>query len=232
MKNMLLIFSAVLLFQTAALAQGAIDGRVLNAKTAEGVANVTVNVVGPDGKVVASVKTDENGGFTFEDLEASIYKISVRDAKGFKPADQANIAVEDDETATVLLKLSAAVPAAPQGGGNTQSVSKPAPQNTGCTAGRASISQQFFVANASWVNGFDGNTIFSKGLVLPEQGTVKWFNDCKGYGFITRKWGPDVFVHHASIIAEGFRTLSEGDRVTFDVVEGPKGLQAKNVAKM
>ncbi|HEV8579545.1 MAG TPA: cold shock domain-containing protein [Thermoanaerobaculia bacterium] len=67
---------------------------------------------------------------------------------------------------------------------------------------------------------------------MPEQGTVKWFNDAKGYGFITRPHGADVFVHHASIIAEGFRTLSEGDRVSFDVVEGPKGLQAKNVVKI
>jgi CspA family cold shock protein len=67
---------------------------------------------------------------------------------------------------------------------------------------------------------------------MSEQGTVKWFNDAKGYGFITRPHGADVFVHHASIIAEGFRTLSEGDRVTFDVVEGPKGLQAKNVVKI
>jgi CspA family cold shock protein len=67
---------------------------------------------------------------------------------------------------------------------------------------------------------------------MPEQGTVKWFNDAKGYGFIVRERGADVFVHHASIIAEGFRTLSEGDRVSFDVVEGPKGLQAKNVVKI
>ena len=65
-----------------------------------------------------------------------------------------------------------------------------------------------------------------------EQGTVKWFNDAKGYGVIVRERGADVFVHHASIIAEGFRTLSEGDRVSFDVVEGPKGLQAKNVVKI
>jgi cold shock protein len=67
---------------------------------------------------------------------------------------------------------------------------------------------------------------------MAEQGTVKWFNDAKGYGFIVRERGADVFVHHASIIAEGFRTLSEGDRVSFDVVEGPKGLQAKNVVKI
>ena len=67
---------------------------------------------------------------------------------------------------------------------------------------------------------------------MPEQGTVKWFNDAKGYGFIVRERGADVFVHHASIIAEGFKTLAEGDRVSFDVIEGPKGLQAKNVVKI
>ena len=67
---------------------------------------------------------------------------------------------------------------------------------------------------------------------MPEQGTVKWFNDSKGYGFIVREHGADVFVHHADIVAEGFRTLAEGDRVSFDVAEGPKGLQAKNVVKI
>jgi len=71
-----------------------------------------------------------------------------------------------------------------------------------------------------------------KMTLMPEQGTVKWYNDAKGYGFIVREHGADVFVHHASIIAEGFRTLSEGDRVSFEVVEGPKGLQAKNVVKI
>ena len=67
---------------------------------------------------------------------------------------------------------------------------------------------------------------------MSEQGTVKWYNDDKGYGFIVRERGTDVFVHHASINAEGFKTLAEGDRVTFDVVEGPKGPQAKNVVKI
>jgi CspA family cold shock protein len=62
-----------------------------------------------------------------------------------------------------------------------------------------------------------------------EQGTVKWFNDAKGFGFITRENGPDVFVHHTAIQAEGFRSLSEGQRVEFEVVQGPKGLQATNV---
>ena len=62
-----------------------------------------------------------------------------------------------------------------------------------------------------------------------DQGTVKWFNDAKGFGFITRENGPDVFVHHTAIQAEGFRSLSEGQRVEFEVVQGPKGLQATNV---
>ena len=67
---------------------------------------------------------------------------------------------------------------------------------------------------------------------MPEQGTVKWFNDAKGYGFIVRERGADVFVHEASIVAEGSRTLNEGDRVSFEVVEGPKGLKATNVVKI
>jgi len=58
---------------------------------------------------------------------------------------------------------------------------------------------------------------------MPEQGTVKWFNETKGFGFIVRERGADVFVHEASIMTEGFRTLSEGDRVTFDVVGGTEG---------
>jgi cold shock protein len=65
-----------------------------------------------------------------------------------------------------------------------------------------------------------------------EQGTVKWYNDAKGFGFITREQGPDVFVHHTAIQAEGFRSLSEGDRVEFEVVKGPKGLQASNVRRL
>jgi CspA family cold shock protein len=67
---------------------------------------------------------------------------------------------------------------------------------------------------------------------MAEQGTVKWFNDAKGFGFIVRDRGADVFVHHAYILADGYRTLAEGDRVEFDVFEGPKGLQAKNVRKI
>ena len=61
------------------------------------------------------------------------------------------------------------------------------------------------------------------------EGTVKWFNDAKGFGFITREGGPDVFVHHSEIQAEGFKTLNEGDKVTFEVVDSPKGPRAARV---
>jgi CspA family cold shock protein len=61
-------------------------------------------------------------------------------------------------------------------------------------------------------------------------GTVKWFNDAKGFGFITMEGGEDVFVHFSAIQAQGFRSLAEGAQVEFDVVQGPKGLQAANVS--
>jgi CspA family cold shock protein len=64
------------------------------------------------------------------------------------------------------------------------------------------------------------------------EGTVKWFNDSKGFGFIEQAGGKDVFVHHTAIQAEGFKSLSEGDHVQFDVVDGPKGPQAANVRKV
>jgi CspA family cold shock protein len=63
------------------------------------------------------------------------------------------------------------------------------------------------------------------------QGSVKWFNDAKGFGFIAQDGGKDVFVHHTAIAMEGFRSLREGDKVEFDIVEGPKGLQAANVKR-
>ena len=65
-----------------------------------------------------------------------------------------------------------------------------------------------------------------------EKGTVKWFNAAKGYGFISRPNGEDVFVHFKAIVGEGYKTLNEGDAVEFDVEKGPKGLQAANVTKV
>jgi cold shock protein len=63
------------------------------------------------------------------------------------------------------------------------------------------------------------------------QGTVKWFNNSKGFGFIGRPDGPDVFVHYSAITGDGYRTLQEGDSVEFEIVQGPKGPQASNVQK-
>ena len=65
-----------------------------------------------------------------------------------------------------------------------------------------------------------------------ETGTVKWFNGSKGYGFITREQGEDVFVHFNAIQGDGYKTLEEGDQVEFEVTTGPKGLQANNVSRI
>jgi cold shock protein len=67
---------------------------------------------------------------------------------------------------------------------------------------------------------------------MRETGKVKWFNDAKGFGFITRESGPDVFVHHTAIDGAGFRTLAEDQEVEFEVVQGAKGPQAQNVVKL
>ena len=64
------------------------------------------------------------------------------------------------------------------------------------------------------------------------KGTVKWFNDEKGFGFIAPEQGPDVFVHHTAIQGTGFKSLAEGQAVEFDVTQGPKGPQAENVVKL
>ena len=68
--------------------------------------------------------------------------------------------------------------------------------------------------------------------MITVDGTVKWFNNSKGYGFIGHVNGPDVFVHYSAIVGDGYRTLQEGDRVTFELVQGPKGSQAANVVRV
>jgi CspA family cold shock protein len=72
--------------------------------------------------------------------------------------------------------------------------------------------------------------LFREAIAL--QGTVKWFNNSKGYGFIGRDDGPDVFVHYSAITGDGYRTLQEGDQVQFEIVQGPKGPQAAEVSKI
>ncbi len=64
---------------------------------------------------------------------------------------------------------------------------------------------------------------------MSQRGTVKWFSDEKGFGFIAQEGGDDVFVHHTGILGTGFKSLSEGQSVEFDITQGPKGLQASNV---
>jgi cold shock protein len=75
-------------------------------------------------------------------------------------------------------------------------------------------------------------SIKERGFTMKETGKVKWFNDSKGFGFITRENGPDVFVHHTAIQGEGFHSLSEEQEVEFEVTQGPKGPQAQNVVKI
>ena len=67
---------------------------------------------------------------------------------------------------------------------------------------------------------------------MSQEGKVKWFNETKGYGFIQRENGPDIFVHYSAIMADGFKTLNEGDRVNFEIVEGERGPKAANVQKL
>jgi len=74
--------------------------------------------------------------------------------------------------------------------------------------------------------------IFERRYFSMVQGTVKWFNESKGYGFITRDDGGDVFAHYSAIDGNGFKTLSEGDMVSFDIVEGNKGPKAINIVKI
>jgi CspA family cold shock protein len=83
------------------------------------------------------------------------------------------------------------------------------------------VTQHFYFA-------FGGKSVFKRSNTM-EQGTVKWFNDAKGFGFLSRENGEDVFVHHTAIRSDGFRSLQEGQKVQFDVSKGPKGWQAENV---
>jgi CspA family cold shock protein len=77
-----------------------------------------------------------------------------------------------------------------------------------------------------------GKAIQSRGSEVKEQGTVKWFNASKGYGFIQRQTGEDVFVHFSAIQMDGYKSLNEGQAVEFEVKKGPKGLQAENVTSL
>jgi CspA family cold shock protein len=80
--------------------------------------------------------------------------------------------------------------------------------------------------------GFSRFWLLEKEIRVMAQGTVKWFNDSKGFGFITAEDGTDVFVHHTSIQGGGFKSLAEGDKVSFDIEAGPKGPKAINVVKL
>jgi CspA family cold shock protein len=79
---------------------------------------------------------------------------------------------------------------------------------------------------------FAGSKSTEEKLVSRLKGTVKWFNNAKGFGFIGREDGPDVFVHYSAITSEGYKSLQEGDQVEFEIVEGQKGPQAGNVSKI
>jgi CspA family cold shock protein len=79
-------------------------------------------------------------------------------------------------------------------------------------------------------SGEENTSFFGEGCVL--RGSVKWFNNSKGYGFIGRDDGPDVFVHYSAVVGDGYRTLQKGDLVEFEIVQGPKAPQAANVQKV
>jgi len=80
--------------------------------------------------------------------------------------------------------------------------------------------------------GSSSNTKQNKVVIFLAKGTVKWFNDAKGFGFVRMDDGKEVFVHYSAIVDKGFKSLAEGDTISFDVVEGPKGPQAANVVKV
>jgi cold shock protein len=94
----------------------------------------------------------------------------------------------------------------------------------GCWVGRG----------APWLDAPDEQAVARarKEVSIVAKGRVKWFNNSKGYGFIAREDGPDVFVHYSAIHAEGYKTLDEGQEVEFEIKEGPKGPQAENVVRV
>jgi cold shock protein len=84
-----------------------------------------------------------------------------------------------------------------------------------------------------WNCAFSGDCAKKEGAHVERlKGTVKWFNNAKGYGFLGREDGPDVFIHYSSITTEGYKSLQEGDQVEFEIVQGQKGPQAANVTKI
>jgi CspA family cold shock protein len=94
---------------------------------------------------------------------------------------------------------------------------------------RESIRAPFYCFRAVWVDAFSAKKVYRQ---MKEKGTVKWFNGAKGYGFIQRSTGEDVFVHFSAIQESGYRSLNEGETVEFELTKGPKGLQAANVARV
>ena len=92
-------------------------------------------------------------------------------------------------------------------------------------------SSEGVVRSMSFTEDAGPNHCKAKGVLVREKGTVKWFNGAKGYGFIQRSTGEDVFVHFSAIQENGYRTLNEGETVEFDLLKGPKGFQAGNVVR-
>src|SRR5262245_57792816 len=97
---------------------------------------------------------------------------------------------------------------------------------------RTPIREDRLVTAPDWVRAYTQGDCPSARSKQVARGTVKWFNEAKGFGFISQENGEDVFVHFSAIQGEGFKTLAEGETLEFDVTRGPKGLQAANVRKV